>query len=78
MARNSAGRQDSARVGISPANLLAPGSDRTLAYKLMLAHIFETLKSPARQRETMPEFVEAWHLMQQARPVERNSLAMGR
>ncbi len=66
------------RVGISPANLLAPGSDRTLAYKLMLTHISETLKSPARQRETMPEFIEAWNLMQQARPVEHNSLAMGR
>ena len=66
-----------ARVGISPANLLAPGSDRTLAYKLMLAHVAETLKSPPRQRETMPEFVEAWNLMQEARPVDRNSLAMG-
>jgi hypothetical protein len=64
------------RVGISPANLLAPGSDRTLAYKLMLAHVSETLKSPPRQRETMPEFVEAWNLMQEARPVDRNSLAM--
>jgi hypothetical protein len=67
-----------ARVGVTPASVLAPGSDRTLAYKLMLVHIAETLKSPARQRETMPEFVEAWHLMQQARSVERNSLAMGR
>jgi hypothetical protein len=67
------------RVGVSPANLLAPGSDRTLAYKMMLAHIAETLKSPARQRETMPEFEQAWQLMQQARPGpgERNSLAMG-
>jgi hypothetical protein len=65
------------RVGVSPANLLSPGSDRTLAYKLMLAHIAETLKSPARQRETMPEFEQAWKLMEQARPNERNSLAMG-
>lgn len=68
------------RVGLSPANLLAPGSDRTLAYELMLAHVAETLKSPARQRETMPEFVEAWNLMLRARPDvnERTSLAMGR
>jgi len=65
------------RVGVSPANLLSPGSDRTLAYKLMLAHIAETLKSPARQRETMPEFEQAWKLMEQLRPNERNSLAMG-
>ncbi len=66
------------RVGVSPANLLAPGSDLTLAYKLMLAHVSETLKSPPRRRETMPEFLEAWNLMQQARPTEKNSLAMGR
>jgi hypothetical protein len=66
-----------ARVGVSPANLFAPGSDRTLAYKLMLAHVAETLKSSARQRETMPEFKQAWELMQQARPGERDSLAMG-
>ena len=63
------------RVGISPANLLAPGSDRTLAYKVMLAHISETLKAPARQRETLPEFIEAWNLMEKARPIERNTLA---
>jgi len=66
------------RAGISPANLLAPGSNRELAFKLMLAHISETLKAPPRQRETMPEFQAAWALMQQVRPVERNSLAMGR
>jgi hypothetical protein len=68
------------RVGLSPANLLAPGSDRTLAFELVLAHVAETLKSPARQRETMPEFVEAWDLMLQARPDkdERALLARGR
>ncbi len=66
------------RVGVSPANLLAPGSNRTLAYKLMLAHVAETLKSPARQREDMPEFRLAWNLMQRARPADHTSLAMGR
>jgi hypothetical protein len=68
------------QVGLSPDNLLAPGSDRAIAYKLMLAHVAETLKSPARQRETMPEFVEAWNLMQQARSDENDKpqLAMGR
>ena len=67
-------------VGLSPEKLLALGSDRAVAYKLMLAHVAETLKSPARQRETMPEFIEAWNLMQQARPDESDkpSLAMGR
>ena len=66
------------RVGISPANLLAAGSNRRLAFELMLAHIGETLKSPARQRETMPEFQLAWRLMEQARPIDRGALAMGR
>jgi hypothetical protein len=68
------------QVGLSPDNLLAPGSDRAIAYKLMLAHVAETLKSPARQRETMPEFIEAWSLMQQARPDQNDkpSLATGR
>jgi hypothetical protein len=66
------------QVGLSADNLLAPGSDRAIAYRLMLAHIAETLKSPARQRETMPEFVEAWNLMLQARPEEHTSFAMGR
>lgn len=68
------------QVGLSADNLLAPGSDRAIAYKLLLAHVAETLKSPARQRETMPEFLEAWNLMQQARPDDRENTAqvMGR
>lgn len=68
------------QVGLSADNFLAPGSDRTIAYKLMLAHVAETLKSPAHERENMPEFIEAWNLMQQARPgtSEKTSLAMGR
>ena len=67
------------RAGLSPANLLAPGSNRGLAFQLVLAHISEMLKSPARQRETMPEFEVAWGLMQQAQPAGRaTALAMGR
>jgi hypothetical protein len=68
------------QVGLSADNLLAPGSDRTIAYKLMLAHVAETLKSPAHERENMPEFIDAWDLMQRARPgaSEKTSLAMGR
>jgi len=71
---------ETTQVGLSPDDLLAPGSDRAIAYKLVLAHVEETLKSPARLRETMPEFVEAWNLMQQARPDQNDkpSLAMGR
>jgi hypothetical protein len=44
----------------------------------MLAHVAETLKSPPRQRETMPEFIEAWDLMQQARPDAQSSFAAAR
>jgi hypothetical protein len=66
------------QVGLSADELLAPGSDRTMAYKLMLAHVAETLKSPPRQRETMPEFIEAWDLMQQARPDAQSSFAAAR
>lgn len=66
------------RVGLSADNLLAPGSDRATAYKLMMAHVAEMLKSPPRQRETMPDFVEAWDLMLQARPEPPPAYAMGR
>lgn len=66
------------QVGLSADELLAPGSDRTIAYQLMLAHIAETLKGPPRQRETMPEFVEAWSLMQRARPDAKSSFAVAR
>lgn len=68
------------QVGLSADNLLSPGSDRAIAYKLMLAHIAETLRSPARQRESIPEFMEAWNLMQRARPDddEKTAQAIGR
>jgi hypothetical protein len=66
------------QVGLSADSLLAPGSDREIAYKLMLARVAETLKSPARQRETMPEFIETWNLMQQARPDAKTSFAISR
>jgi hypothetical protein len=62
-----------ARVGLTPSNILAYGSDRTLAYQVILANVNEVLKSPARRRETLPEFQETWQLLQTARtqaPIE--------
>lgn len=55
-----------ARVGLSQSNILAPGSDRTLAYQVLLASVNETLKSPARRRPTLAEFRQSWQLLQQA------------
>jgi hypothetical protein len=62
-----------ARVGLTPSDILAGGSDRTLAYQVILANVNEVLKSPARRRETLPEFRETWQLLQSARtetPIE--------
>jgi hypothetical protein len=54
------------RVGLTPSNVLAEGSDRKLAYQVILANINEVLKSPARRRETLAEFEETWQLLEEA------------
>jgi hypothetical protein len=54
------------RVGLTPSNILADGSDRTLAYQVLLANVNEVLNSPARRRETLAEFRETWQLLQDA------------
>jgi hypothetical protein len=54
------------KVGLTPSNILADGSDPTLAYRVMLANVNEVLKSPARRRETLPEFEQTWQLLQAA------------
>ncbi|HTX16838.1 MAG TPA: hypothetical protein VMD77_16165 [Candidatus Baltobacteraceae bacterium] len=62
-------RQDDgsvARVGLTPSNVLAEGSDRKLATQVILANINEVLKSPARRRETLAEFEDTWHLLEEA------------
>jgi hypothetical protein len=56
-----------ARVGLTPSNILAEGSDPTLAYQVILANVNEVLRSPARRRETLPEFKETWQLLESAR-----------
>jgi len=55
------------RVGLSASNILAPDSDATLAYELLLARTQYVLKSAKHGRETMLEFKEDWTLLQYAR-----------
>jgi hypothetical protein len=62
------------QVGLSPNNVLAAGSDR--AYKVILAHVSEVLKSSARRRETIGEFKETWQLLQQAHAETQTAVAM--
>ncbi len=53
------------RVGVDRSNILAPESDRRLAYRLMLARIGYVLHSKADQRETLPEFEQDWAILNQ-------------
>lgn len=55
------------RVGLTPSNILADGSDRTLAYRVILGNINEVLKSPPHRRETLAEFKDTWRLLQRAK-----------
>ena len=67
-----------ARVGLTPSNILTPGSDRTLAYQVLLANINEVLKSPPHRRETLTEFKETWDLLQRTRMQTRVDVASER
>ncbi|HXU19629.1 MAG TPA: hypothetical protein VN788_03485 [Verrucomicrobiae bacterium] len=58
---------ETVKVGLSPSNVLAPGSNRPLAYQMILAHIDDVLKSSPRRRETIPEFQQTWGMLQQVR-----------
>ena len=55
------------RVGIDANNVLTPGSNRDLAYEIILARVNRELKSPSHSREMIPEFQNDWTLLQQAR-----------
>jgi hypothetical protein len=55
------------RIGLSPSNFLASGSDQQLSYALALARAEYFLKTPKHSRETMPEFKADWALLQSAR-----------
>lgn len=66
------------RVGLSASNLLSPGSDSALAYKVLLAHVDRVLKSPSHSRESIPEFKMDWALLQRAHERATVSLAQVR
>jgi hypothetical protein len=51
-------------VGLSASNVLAPNSDRKLAYEVILSRVGEILKSPKHGRESMAEFKQDWALLQ--------------
>ncbi|MGI8770333.1 MAG: hypothetical protein ACR2JE_02745 [Acidobacteriaceae bacterium] len=53
------------RVGVDRSNILAPESDRRLAYRLMLARIGYVLHSKPDQRETLPNFEQDWAILDQ-------------
>ena len=56
-----------ARLGVSTSNVLAPGSDPKLAYRLLLARTERALKSPKRSRQTLVDFRVEWKLLEAAR-----------
>lgn len=62
-------------AGLTPGDILAPNSDRTLAYRILLATVNEQLKSSARRRETISEFQQTWALLERARPQSQTYVA---
>lgn len=53
-------------VGLLPSNILAPDSDRKIAYKLLLALVRADLTSPEKNRSPFDKFEDNWDLLQQA------------
>ncbi len=49
--------------GITRQNILAAGSDRELAYKLMIAKIYSELNAKSKNRESLQDFLTHWDLM---------------
>ena len=66
-------RAQMSKVGLSPSDILASGSDVRLAFQIMVGHVDSELKSPSHSREPMPEFRENWLLLQQAFSTLQNS-----
>lgn len=52
-------------LGITRRNIVSPGSDRELAYKLMVAKIYAELNASAKNRGTLEVFKADWKLMRQ-------------
>lgn len=69
-------RGETIKVGLSASNILASGSDPSVAYQLILARAEQVLKSPKHGRETMLEFRQDWALLQSARV--KNSISIAR
>jgi len=63
------------RVGLTPANIFAEGSDPKVAYQVLLASVNEALKSPAHRRQTLSEFASTWQLLQEAQNQGRVDVA---
>jgi len=72
----SAGGQTS-KVGLSASNILSPGSDTLLAYRVILARIDRMLNSPKHSRETLLVFKKNWALLEAARRKNALSVASG-
>lgn len=62
-------------VGVSANTILAPGSDRKLAYALILANVESELKTSARRRQTIPQFKETWALLKRAQSEKQTYVA---
>ncbi len=57
-------------IGLTRRTILQPGSDRLVAYKLMLAKVKATLAASRKNRETLPEFQADWEILQSLRGSE--------
>jgi len=59
--------KQSKRLGISASDILGSASNSQLAYSLLLERVNHMLKCPKHERESMPEFLADWQLMQSGR-----------
>ena len=66
------------RIGLSPSNFLASGSDGKLSYALALVRAEYFLRTRKHSRETMPEFKADWALLQSARSLSSTVVAPAR
>jgi hypothetical protein len=56
-------------VGLTAGTVLASGSDRELAMKILLARTNDLVYENDKHRETRPEFADDWELLERALPV---------
>ena len=62
-------------VGLTRDTILAPGSDRLIAYKLMLSKVGATLDSSLKNRGTLPQFQSDWQILTNFQNIEQASSA---